>query len=34
MALPVACLLVGLLLVPDSPRWLAAAGDYQGAWRC
>jgi sugar porter (SP) family MFS transporter len=31
MAMPSGCLLVGLVFVPKSPRWLAARGDYRGA---
>jgi MFS family permease len=31
MALPAGVLLVGLFFVPDSPRWLAARGDYPRA---
>jgi len=30
-ALPVLCLMIGLLLVPESPRWLAAAGRFADA---
>jgi len=33
MALPAAILLAGLFFVPRSPRWLAAHGDYEGAFQ-
>ncbi len=33
MALPATILLVGLFFVPKSPRWMAAHGDYEGAFQ-